>query len=433
MIDIGKFYKTFFKPGNICIDSRNIKPGDVFVSLKGDNFDGNNYAESALANGALVAIIDNAAFNKIDNTLLVDDSLVFLQQLATYHRLNSKFSVISLTGSNGKTTTKELLHNTLSEKFTVQSTVGNLNNHIGVPLTILSIKKETEFAIVEMGANHPNEIKLLCKICLPKSGLITNIGRAHLEGFGGIEGVIRAKAELYDFLKENRGKIYFNASNPTLKELVNNYVQAIPYNSKDGICRGEVLANSPMLKIKLIDKYNKNIVISSNLYGEYNLENLLAAASIAIDLGLNLEEIKNGIEKYFPANNRSQLLKIGSTTFIVDCYNANPSSMQESLLSFSKLTADSKVVILGGMKELGKYSKDEHSKLATITELFGFKEVIFIGHEFKGIKIAGSRYFDSVDELKSYFNIEKYTDTFILIKGSRANKLEKILEFPDVS
>ncbi len=429
MMTIENFYTTYFKPGNICTDSRNVKPGDAFIALKGDKYDGNNYAESAIKNGAVAAIIDNISFKDILHTIWVEDSLQFLQKLATHHRNKMGFQVIGLTGSNGKTTTKELIHSVLSERFLCQSTIGNLNNHIGVPLTILSIRHDTELAIVEMGANHANEIKRLCEISNPDCGLITNIGRAHLEGFGGFEGVKRAKAELYDFLKRKSCKIYYNGSNPVLTELIGQYKPAIPYNSNNGICRGEIIANNPALKIRLIAQQGDDVIISSNLYGEYNRENLLAAACIGIDWGLSLPEIKKGIEKYFPANNRSQLIRIGTTTLILDCYNANPSSMQESIQSFSRFESVNKVLILGGMKELGTYSEEEHRKLGEIIKPYNFKEIIFIGQEFRDIKISHSKYFESIIEFKDYFRIENYSNTYILIKGSRANQLEKVLEF----
>jgi len=429
MSGIEKFYNEFYKPDIICTDSRKLKPGDIFIALRGDNFNGNEFAEAAINGGAIVAVIDESIYKKLPNTILVDDSLQFLKELAIFHRKKAGFHVIGLTGSNGKTTTKELILNVLSEKFICQSTKGNLNNHIGVPLTILSIEPATEFAIIEMGANHPGEIRQLCEIALPDSGLITNIGWAHLEGFGGFEGVKKTKAELFDYLKSIKGKIYYNGSDPVLIELIDQYQNAVSYISESGLCRGNIENVDPVLEIQLSDLLNNSIRISSNLYGEYNFENIMAAACIGLDLGLNLNEIKKGIERYKPSNNRSQLIKIGSTTLILDCYNANPSSMKESLLSFSKLSSSEKVVVLGEMRELGSYSKSEHKKLSEIIDSYHFEEVIFIGNEFIGIKIANSKYFDSVMDLKDYFNKSKYAEKYILIKGSRANALEKILDF----
>jgi UDP-N-acetylmuramoyl-tripeptide--D-alanyl-D-alanine ligase len=431
MYSIEKFYTDFYKPGILCTDSRMLRPGGIFVALKGDHFNGNEFAEAAIADGAKVAIIDDKSHEHVPNTILVDDSLKFLQNLAKYHRKKSGFHVVGITGSNGKTTTKELIKAVLSEKFKCQSTEGNLNNHIGVPITVLAINDDTDYAIIEMGANHRGEIKELCEICLPDSGLITNIGNAHLGGFGGFEGVKKTKAELFDFLKKRKDKIYYNASNPILTELVNGYQNAVPFGTESGLCQGKIESVDPTLKILLTDKANNSINIESNLFGEYNFENLLAAASIGIDLGLTLTEIKKGIEKFKPSNNRSQLIKLGSTTMILDCYNANPSSMKESLVSFSKLHAENKILILGGMKELGVYSESEHKKLGEIIETYKFNEIILVGDEFKEVKIINSRHFNSVLDLKGYINKTRFQNTCILVKGSRASKLEKVLEFFD--
>jgi UDP-N-acetylmuramoyl-tripeptide--D-alanyl-D-alanine ligase len=429
MYSVEKLYTEFFRPDNVCTDSRKLKPGDIFIALRGDNFNGNEFAETAINQGAALAIIDDKSYETIRNTVLVENSLQFLQELAIFHKKRSGFHVIGLTGTNGKTTTKELINSVLSEKFKCQSTAGNLNNHIGVPLTILSIQHNTEYAIIEMGANHPGEIQQLCEICLPDSGLITNIGRAHLEGFGGFEGVKKTKAELFQYLKKKNGKIYYNASNPLLTELIENYPNAIPYNGNADSCTGKTEAVEPALIIRIYNGSMDSIMVSSNLYGEYNLENIMAATCIGLDLGLSLQEIKSGIEKYTPSNNRSQLVKIGSTTLILDCYNANPSSMQESLHSFSKLPDGIKVVVLGEMKELGAYSKSEHKKLTEIIDSYNFNEVIFIGNEFSDFKIKNSKYFETVLDFKDFFTKSKYNNTAILIKGSRANRLERVLEF----
>ncbi len=429
MQEISQFYHRFFKSDNVCTDTRKIKKGDIFIALKGENFNGNEFALKALDNGAVIAVVDNPDLASNENTYLVDNTLLFLQKLASYHRKTLKIHVIGLTGSNGKTTTKELIRDILSKKFRCQATKENLNNHIGVPLTILSFLTETHYAIIEMGANHQGEIKNLCEIALPDSGLITNIGKAHLEGFGSLEGVIKAKAELYDYLVSKSGKVYLNGADNRLKKLIDAYKNKVIYNDTSGLCSGKIIASLPYLSVEISDNMNHIIKISSQFYGDYNLENILAAASIGIDSGISLNEIKSAIEKYKPENNRSQVIQYRSTTIILDCYNANPTSMQLALISFSKLKAKKKLVILGSMKELGRYSEDEHGRLVELVKKHNFTKVIFVGKEYKNFFLSNAQFVDSVDQLMVSFNLREFLDFSILVKGSRANTLEQITSF----
>jgi UDP-N-acetylmuramoyl-tripeptide--D-alanyl-D-alanine ligase len=425
---IESIYSQYFKPGNISTDSRKIKPGDIFIALQGENFNGDAFAAKALENGASAVVVSKSCSLKSENIFHVDDTLIFLQQFARYHRGNIQAKIIGLTGTNGKTTTKELINSILLQKFRVQSTQGNLNNHIGVPLTLLSIQKETQIAIIEMGANHPGEIKDLCEIALPEAGLITNIGKAHLEGFGSYEGVKRTKAELYDYLKKRNGKIYYNAGDNVITSLAGDYQNMIVYNSRDSICKGKIMNTLPSIKFELSVRDFEPVTINSALFGEYNLTNMIAASCIGVDHGLKPEQIKNGIEQYSPDSYRSQIITIGSSKLILDCYNANPTSMKYALKSFSEYAYRKKIVILGGMRELGKYEREEHEELAKVISTLRFDLILLSGAEFKGVKLEKSIYFESLHELKEYLKKINIEDTAVLIKGSRANKLEEAAE-----
>lgn len=422
---IQDFYSRYFKPGIISTDSRKIDAGTIFIALKGEQFNGNEFALSAIKSGASVAVVDEPVEGPEGKLVRVKNSLEFLQKLAAYHRQKCKFNIIGLTGSNGKTTTKELIHAVLSVRFKVHSTQGNLNNHIGVPMTILSFAADTEIGVVEMGANHPGEIKALCNISRPDSGLITNIGKAHLEGFNGFDGVVKAKSELFDFLKSDKGKIYFNRSDELLCKLVDDYKNTECYGSKDCTCSGEITESVPTLKIKLI-AYGKEMYVETQLYGDYNLNNILAAACIGLDTGMPVEEIKKGIESYRPSNMRSQIIQIGNLTVIMDCYNANPSSMQGALHSMSNFASAKKVVILGGMKELGDESAAEHKKLGKLLESLDFEKIILFGPEFSGIILKNGFHTESFNELSAYVDSIDLKNRVILVKGSRSNKLERL-------
>lgn len=426
MKKISQFYKTFYKKGNVCTDTRTLKSGDIFIALAGDNFNGNEYVEKALDLDAIISVTDDPVLANKSNVYFVKDSLIFLQNLAAYHRKVSKFHVIGLTGTNGKTTTKELIKTVIAKKFSCKATKGNLNNHIGVPLTILSIPSETEYAVVEMGANHEGEIKRLCEIASPDSGLITNVGMAHLEGFGSFEGVIKAKYELYSYLIAKSAKIYLNGADKILRELIHSYKNKIIYNDLNSICSGEILESYPQLKINITynNKYHFNL--NSHFYGDYNLENILTAACIGVDLGISYQKINRAIEEYKPLNNRSQILQYGTTKIILDCYNANPTSMQQALLSFSKVKSENKLVILGSMKELGSHSQKEHQKIIDLVKRYNFTKSIFIGTEFKSFINKQFIFLSSFESLRKHFNPEELSDFTILVKGSRSNQLERI-------
>lgn len=428
MINIESFYKDFFKPGLVTTDSRNIIDKGVFIALKGDNFNGNTFASEAIKAGARVAVVDEPEYQNNENIFLTENSLEFLQQLARYHRTKTGIKIIALTGTNGKTTTKELIKCVLSQKFKCQATTGNLNNHIGVPLTLLSIQKDTQIAIVEMGANHPGEIAQLCDIALPDYGLITNIGKAHLEGFGSFEGVIKTKSELFNFIKTNHGKFFYNASNPILVGVVNNYPESIKYNTAEHL-NARIVSNLPSLSLEVYQSKKSKFLINSNLFGEYNLENILASICIGFEFGLTEEQIIKGVESYIPANNRSQVIKKGSNTLILDCYNANPTSMHEALISFSKISDPRKLAILGGMRELGSYSIEEHRRLIDLLANLKLHEVILLGKEFETVKQESFKYFSEPEALINYLKGVKIENRHILIKGSRGNKLENIVEY----
>lgn len=428
-MNIAEFYASWFREGNVTTDSRNVKSGDIFIALKGDNFNGNEYAEKAIIAGASVAVVENSVSVKHPKFVKVPDTLSFLQTLANFHRKKSKATIIGLTGTNGKTTTKELLFHVLSQKFKVRATEGNLNNHIGVPLTLLSLTDDTEIAIVEMGANHPGEIKSLCAIAEPDSGLVTNIGRAHLEGFGNFEGVRNTKAELYNFLKDRKGKIYYNNSDPLLTELLDGYSPSASYNSGQSICRGKLIRSVPTLKISLSGPDNSSVTIDSGLFGEYNMVNILAAACVGIDFGINLTLIKKGVESFKPSNLRSQILNLSSLMLIMDCYNANPTSMSLALGDFDRLQHPKKWLILGGMKELGAYSEEEHGKIGKLINDMQVTRVLLTGNEFREIPVKNSVFCPDTMEIIEQLKKEDLSGSAILIKGSRANHLEKVCEF----
>jgi UDP-N-acetylmuramoyl-tripeptide--D-alanyl-D-alanine ligase len=425
---IDKIYTHFIKIGlPVSTDSRNIIPGSIFFGLKGENFNGSKYAADAIKRGASLAIIDNDKY-KTDQTILVDDTLLALQQLATMYRKKADFKVIALTGTNGKTTTKELIRLVLSEKYVCHSTKGNLNNHIGVPLTILSAPANTELLIVEMGANHIGEISSLCEIAQPDYGLITNIGKAHLEGFGGFEGVIKAKSELYAHLVANNKLIFLNKPDSILTSLVGDYPKVEFYGSKDSLCYANSIVFDGQLSVNISIGGNTHLVCTQ-MFGKYNVTNILTAIKVGAYFNVDIKKIMRAIEKYTPENNRSQLLKTPFNTLILDSYNANPSSMQIALESFSEINTKNKISILGEMKELGTSSYEEHKFLIDKATHSGCLKNIFVGNEFIPFIKNPETFFKNTDELIDYLKKEKITDKLIFIKGSRSNQLEKIIPF----
>lgn len=423
-------YSLFLKLKKISIDTRQDVSDSIFFALSGENFDGNKFAGQALKKGAVYAIIDNKEIvNNDERYILVDDTLKALQDLATFHRNQFHIPVIAITGTNGKTTTKELITAVLKKEKKIISTQGNLNNHIGVPLTILKLTEQTEIAVIEMGANHPGEIKFLCNIAHPTHGIITNIGKAHLEGFGNLEGVINTKNELYDYLRNNHGTAFVNSDDKLLMTLSEG-IQRVTYGKKAlPDCKGEILKSGPNVAIKW-QKENKNIKIISHLFGSYNFSNLMAAIAVGIYFKISEKSIHEAIEAYIPKNNRSQFIKTSENTIILDAYNANPESMKLALTDFYNHYKNNYVVILGDMFELGKASGEEHKKIIDLLDQLHFDNVFLIGKEFSKVnKRKQYLTFNTTKEIISYFKNHPIKNKTILIKGSRGMKLEELTPF----
>jgi UDP-N-acetylmuramoyl-tripeptide--D-alanyl-D-alanine ligase len=413
---IAAIYKLYSKHFLADTDTRSIRKNTLFFALKGANFNGNSFAEEALNLGASYAIVDEIKYQTSEKIILVDAVLKTLQNLANYHRNQLKIPVIGLTGSNGKTTTKELINIVLSKKYKTTATKGNLNNHIGVPLTLLSMTPKTEIGIVEMGANHQKEIEFLCSICEPDFGYITNFGKAHLEGFGGVEGVIKGKSELYTFLNHN-AKIAFVNTDDSLQLEKTKHIETVPFHAAL-----KYLAAKPFVNFSF-----KKTVIQSNLIGSYNYTNIAAAITIGHYFKVDTTEIKTAIEGYTPTNNRSQIIKTKKNDLILDAYNANPSSMKAALENFASLKENEKTVILGDMLELGKESLFEHQYIVDFTTKLNFENIIFVGEQFCKTK-TGKHQFKNFDALKNYLLEHPLKQQSILIKGSRSMRLERVLD-----
>lgn len=427
-------YKIFLQYPNISIDSRRIEEGVMYFALKGDRFDGNIFAKQALMDGASYAIIDNKDYYIDKRTILVDDVLLTLQELAHHHIKQLDIPVLAITGTNGKTTTKELIRSVLAEKYNVLSTVGNLNNHIGVPLTILSITPSHNFAVIEMGANHPFEIEKLCAIAEPGFGLITNIGKAHLEGFGGFKGVIKTKKELYDHIINHHGTIFYNSDNPILIDLLKDKkIFSISYGSLTGkYCSGMVISAHPMVEIEVIIKDEPNLQfkskIKTNLVGTYNLENILAAVTVGSYFKVPHESIIHAIEHYYPVNNRSQLTQTQRNTLLLDCYNANPSSTEAALNNLILMPEKKKIAILGDMLELGAESEEEHRNILKFIAKSGIEAIMTGETYYKLAHEYGFKAFANSDILFDWLKTNSLSGYLVLLKGSRGIKLEKVIE-----
>ncbi|HNW51005.1 MAG TPA: UDP-N-acetylmuramoyl-tripeptide--D-alanyl-D-alanine ligase [Prolixibacteraceae bacterium] len=430
MAAIEYIYQLFLKTQRVFTDSRQTENGGIFFALKGDSFDGNDYVEKALADGASYAVSDRKDFEGNDRVIVVDDVLSTLQELANFHRKQLKIPVLAITGTNGKTTTKELITHVLKQKYNVLSTTGNLNNHIGVPLTLLGIRADHEIAVVEMGANHPGEIEFLCSIAEPDYGIITNVGMAHLEGFGSFDGVKRTKGELYQSIANSGKGIFINSGNEHLLSMAPGSVEKFTYSvsGREAQLTGEVVNCDLWLVCRVL--FPKGwLYIKTNLTGVYNLENVLAACRIGLFFGIDPILIQKGIESYMPSNNRSQVLQAGGSKIISDCYNANPSSMEASIRNFMQLEQKNKTLILGDMLELGEDSEREHQKIVELVYDAGFENVYWVGANFQKADMpAEAKKFKDADELLSSIKPEDLADRFILIKGSRGIKLEKVLE-----
>jgi UDP-N-acetylmuramoyl-tripeptide--D-alanyl-D-alanine ligase len=414
---IKEIYNLYSEYYLVNTDTRNIRKNSIFFALKGENFNGNKYAEEAIKKGASYAIVDEEEYKTTESVILVDNVLQCLQELAAYHREILNVPILALTGSNGKTTTKELINAVLSRKFNTVATQGNLNNHIGVPLTLLSMTDETEFGIVEMGANHLNEISFLSNIAKPNFGYITNFGKAHLEGFGNIEGVIKGKSELYNYLKSTHGKVFVNQHDEIqLKQ--SEGIHTVPFEETIAF-----IDANPSVKISF-----KNLEIESQLIGSYNFNNIAAAITIGNYFDIDSTTVKTALENYISTNNRSQVIQKNDVRIIMDAYNANPSSMQAALENFKNLEASSKIAILGDMFELGETAVDEHQKIAEFAEELNLKLVFLIGELFSKTATNDAIKFIDFDTFKNNYNSTEFSNSTLLIKGSRGMKLERILD-----
>ncbi|WP_017257468.1 UDP-N-acetylmuramoyl-tripeptide--D-alanyl-D-alanine ligase [Pedobacter arcticus] len=430
-MSISELYSLYLAHPKVCTDTRNITAGCLFFALKGDNFDANEFASEALGKGAAFAVIDDASYKTSHQFILVEATLNTLQNLAKHHRQQLKIPFIGLTGSNGKTTTKELINSVLSETFKTSATKGNLNNHIGVPLSVLEIDNDIQLAIIEMGANHQKEIEMLSQICQPDFGLITNIGKAHLEGFGGIEGVKKGKGELYDFLQARDGTVFINEDSSALTEMASkrSFQKTVTYGTGNiSKIKGELIDNNPCLRIKWTAN-NETHEVLSQLTGTYNFENILAAVAIGLEFGLTATQINKGVSNYAPKNNRSQITTTSKNTVIGDYYNANPSSMVLAIENISKLKADKKVLILGDMFEIGETADAEHLSVLQTAISYNFYQVILIGETFKKQSPNGNTvFFKTTPEATEYLKQNPISGALVLVKGSRGMKLETLME-----
>lgn len=428
MEEMERLYSLFLKYPKICTDSRRDVKGTLFFALSGNNFNGNLFAKEALQKGAVAAVVDDPALagRNEPRYFFVPDVLDALQKLAHRHRKQFRIPVLAITGTNGKTTTKELISGVLETEKEIAYTRGNLNNHIGVPLTLLSLKQTTEIAVVEMGANHPGEIEALCRLALPTHGLITNIGKAHLEGFGSYEGVIKAKNELYDSIRKAGGTLFVNQADPLLMNLSEG-MERITYGAAPAGISGTLEGSKPFVKI-----YWKQgaLGIQTRLYGDYNFPNVMAAIAVGNYFGISNLNIKKALEKYTPKNNRSQVIKTAGNTIILDAYNANPGSMPLAIATFSAQSFHNKILILGDMFELGKDAEKEHQKILELLEHKSFKQVILVGRDFfQAQNNRGYTTFKTTVEAAEYLRKQKLTGNTVLIKGSRGMQLETLVQY----
>ena len=417
----------------ICTDTRQIIPDSIFFALSGENFNGNQFAKHALEKGCRYAIVDDDNLTQNDNIFLVENVLSSLQQLAAFHREKYKIPVLAITGSNGKTTTKELLNAVLSKKFNTLATKGNLNNHIGVPLTLLQLNEKHDFAIVEMGANHQKEIHSLCEIANPDFGIITNIGKAHLEGFGGIEGVKKGKGELFDFISAKGGKVFINGDDKTLSEMSAKLDKITYGTTKLFDVVGQTITSDTYLSFRWKTRYTASELktaetVQSKLVGNYNLSNLLCAAAVGNFFKVSEADINQAITEYVPENNRSQLFKSPKNELILDMYNANPTSMEAAIENFAKMKSENKIVILGDMLELGEESAAEHEKIFSLAQQKRFEQMFLVGPSFHSLTSKDNGiFFPNAEQALEYLKEKKLEGKTILIKGSRGTKLETLL------
>ena len=420
-MDIASLYKLYLENPCVQTDTRKLKQGDIFFALSGANFDGNEFAAKAIELGAKYAVIDNPKFVIKGSTILVENVLDCLQQLAKFHRTQFNIPFIAITGSNGKTTTKELIAAVLREKYVTCATEGNFNNHIGIPLTLLKIKTDAQIAIIEMGANHQHEIEGYCKIALPTHGIITNCGKAHIEGFGGIEGVRKGKGELFDYLRATKGTIFRNKDLDYLADMAKGIDSQITYGSANAFYTGHPVMNDVFVDVAL--SAPENVIMSTHLVGTYNFPNVMVAIAVGLHFGVDILAIKKALIAYEPDNSRSQLLQKGTNKIILDAYNANPSSMKEAIQNFATTDMPAKTIWLGGMKEMGADEEKEHKELVALIDKYQWDSVILVGKEFKNIP---NKYvwFDNSTEAAAFIKSNPPTHKSILIKGSRGSRME---------
>lgn len=434
---IAQLYDLYLQYPSVQTDTRKLRQGDIFFALKGPNFNGNGFAPKALEQGAAYAVIDEAPATPSDRLILVDDVLTTLQQLALYHRQQFNIPFIAITGSNGKTTTKELVYTVLASTFTTYTTQGNLNNHIGIPLTILSVKKDAQFAVIEMGANHQKEIEGYCKYTLPTHGIITNAGKAHLEGFGGPEGVKKGKGELYDFLRATGGTAFVMWDYDYLRTMSQGIPHVIKYGTHDAdvVGQAEKSDSNSFLTVNITSGARTG-AIHTQLVGDYNLPNVLVAVTVGHHFGVTDDFIRNAIETYAPSNSRSQLIQKDGNHIILDAYNANPSSMRAAIENFARLVpaglsaspepTNNKILILGAMAELGEESLAEHQGIVDLIGQYPWKEVVLVGGDFQKLRHPYKR-FDNSKEAGAWLKAAAPRNAYLLVKGSRSTKMEEVL------
>ena len=425
-MDINTLYELFLQYPSVETDTRKLKKGDIFFALKGPNFNGNHYLEQALNAGASYCVADELSGTQNERILQVNNSLETLQQLAKKHREQFTIPFIAITGSNGKTTTKELVNEVLSTQFKTYTTIGNLNNHIGVPLTLLRIKNDAEMAVIEMGANHLKEIESYCIYAQPTHGIITNCGKAHLEGFGGEEAVKKGKGELFDWLKKHDGTAFINRDYDYLVQMSNGINHVIAYGENDGDYTGSVINDNTYLEVG-ISKGAELPSIKTQLVGGYNLPNILTAVAVGKFFGVTDAKIKYALENYIPTNSRSQLVQKNGNKIILDAYNANPSSMQLAIENFAHMDGDKKILILGGMMELGDGSVKEHAAIVGMIKNYQWHKVVLVGKDYGNLP-PEFIHLDSSAEAKAWYQSQKFENAQVLVKGSRSMEMEKVIE-----
>jgi UDP-N-acetylmuramoyl-tripeptide--D-alanyl-D-alanine ligase len=425
-MNIPELYDLFLQHPSIETDTRKLKSGDLFFALKGPNFNGNHYAQAALQAGASYCICDEKNDAAADKVIYVEDCLASLQELAKYHRKQFSIPFIAITGSNGKTTTKELVSEVLATTYKTYTTEGNLNNHIGVPLTLLRIKKDAEIAVIEMGANHQKEIAGYCAYTLPTHGIITNCGKAHLEGFGGEEGVKKGKGELFDYLRETNGTAFINTDYDYLIEMSVGINKQVPYGERCGDITGVITNDETFLEVA-ITKGAELPSIKTQLVGGYNLPNILTAVCVGKTFNVPDDRILQALENYKPTNSRSQLIQKNSNKIILDAYNANPTSMQAAITNFAHMEGDRKVLILGGMMELGENSLQEHKAIVDLIAEFSWQCIVLVGNDYRNVP-SNFLVFNNALEAKAWYQEQNFENTTILVKGSRSMQMEKVIE-----